>query len=65
MSETLFYPRFRVIVITLINIGPTMLTFGGLVLVSRAVPLLLCEAGGKMFIPRGSRKPSFKGENGR
>ena len=34
MSETLFYPRFRVIVTTLINIGPTMLTFGGLVLVS-------------------------------
>ena len=33
-SETLFYPRFRVIVTTLINIGPTMLTFGGLVLVS-------------------------------
>uniref|UniRef100_A0A8C9CQT8 Ion transport domain-containing protein n=1 Tax=Phocoena sinus TaxID=42100 RepID=A0A8C9CQT8_PHOSS len=33
VSETLFYPRFRVIVTTLINIGPTMLTFGGLVLV--------------------------------
>uniref|UniRef100_A0A8C9DCH1 Ion transport domain-containing protein n=1 Tax=Panthera leo TaxID=9689 RepID=A0A8C9DCH1_PANLE len=28
-----FYPRFRVIVTTLINIGPTILTFGGLVLV--------------------------------
>ena len=34
VSETSFYPRFRVIVTTLINIGPTMLTFGGLVLVS-------------------------------
>ena len=34
VSEASFYPRFRVIVTTLINIGPTMLTFGGLVLVS-------------------------------
>uniref|UniRef100_A0A8C0X4T0 Ion transport domain-containing protein n=1 Tax=Castor canadensis TaxID=51338 RepID=A0A8C0X4T0_CASCN len=33
VSETLLYPRFRVIVTTLINIGPTMLMFGGLVFV--------------------------------
>lgn len=32
--ETLFHPRFRLIVTTLINIGPTILTFGGLILVS-------------------------------
>uniref|UniRef100_A0A8C7B980 Ion transport domain-containing protein n=1 Tax=Neovison vison TaxID=452646 RepID=A0A8C7B980_NEOVI len=31
--ETLFHPRFRLIVTTLINIGPTILTFGGLILV--------------------------------
>uniref|UniRef100_A0A673T766 Ion transport domain-containing protein n=1 Tax=Suricata suricatta TaxID=37032 RepID=A0A673T766_SURSU len=33
VPEALLYPRFRVIVTTLINIGPTILTFGGLVLV--------------------------------
>lgn len=48
--EILLYPRFRVIVTTLINIGPTMLTFGGLVFVSGVPVAILRETSGKMSI---------------
>uniref|UniRef100_A0A8C6FNY4 Ion transport domain-containing protein n=1 Tax=Moschus moschiferus TaxID=68415 RepID=A0A8C6FNY4_MOSMO len=60
VSEASFSPRFRVIVTTLINIGPTMLTFGGLVLVVYyAFAIVGMEAfhGKVRFLDPGSGSP--------
>ncbi|XP_025782994.1 two pore calcium channel protein 1-like [Puma concolor] len=51
--------RFRVIVTTLINIGPTILTFGGLVLVD--VLSLLLLAGGFALVTHQAAKLYFIG----